>query len=113
MSWEVGVLIALGALGWFWLDGMRVREHAVAAGRRACEEARVQFLDDTVALAKTRFARNDYGQLQFLREYRFEFSDTGDNRRPGHVTVHGERVIAVEMDGDSLEGTARVVSIDD
>jgi hypothetical protein len=113
MSWELGILIALGATGWYWLDSMRVREHAIAAGRRACDNARVQFLDDTVALTRTRFARNDVGQLQFLREYRFEFSDTGDNRRPGHVRVQGERVISVEMDGDSLEGVARVVSIDD
>jgi hypothetical protein len=113
MSWEVTILIALGALGWFWLDAMRVREHAIAAGRRASEAARVQFLDDTVALGKTRFARNDSGHLQFLREYRFEFSDTGDNRRSGLVRMLGERVTAVEMDGDSIESVARVVSIDD
>jgi hypothetical protein len=113
MSWEVMILAGLGALGWFWLDSLRVREHAVAAGRRACDEARVQFLDDTVALTKTRLARNEHGQLQFSREYRFEFSDTGDNRRPGHVRVLGERVMSVEMEGDSLEGVARVVSIDD
>ncbi|MEQ1592888.1 MAG: DUF3301 domain-containing protein [Thiobacillaceae bacterium] len=113
MSWEVFTLAMLGVLGWFWLSSMRVREHAVDAGRRACATAGVQFLDDTVALTKTRLARNDNGQLQFVRHYRFEFSDTGDNRRPGHISAMGERIETVEMDGDCLAGSAQVISIDD
>lgn len=113
MNWEIFTLAVLAALGWFWLNSMRVREHAIAAGRRACTEAGVQFLDDTVALTKTRLARNDNGQIQFVRLYRFEFSDTGDNRRPGHISVMGEHIESVEMDGDCLTGQARVISIDD
>ena len=113
MSWEIFALAGLAALGWFWLSSMRVREHAVAAGRHACAQAGVQFLDDTVALAKTRLARNDRGQLQFARLYRFEFSDTGDNRRLGNIHVQGERVESVDMDGDWLTGRAQVISIDD
>jgi hypothetical protein len=113
MNWEVFTLAALGVLGWFWLSSMRVREHAVAAGRHACAAAGVQFLDDTVALTKTRLARNDNGQLQFVRHYRFEFSDTGDNRRPGNISALGERIESVEMDGDCLTGRAQVISIDD
>ena len=113
MSWEIFALAGLAALGWFWLSGMRVREHAVAAGRHACAQAGVQFLDDTVALAKTRLARNDRGQLQFARLYRFEFSDTGDNRRLGNIHVQGERVESVDMDGAWLTGKAQVISIDD
>ena len=113
MSWEIFALAGLAGLGWFWLSSMRVREHAVAAGRHACAEAGVQFLDDTVALTKTRLARNDLGQLQFVRLYRFEFSNTGDNRRPGNIRVMGERVEFVDMDGDWLTGRAQVISIDD
>ena len=113
MSWEVFSLAVLGAVGWFWLSSLRVREHAVAAGRHACAEAGVQFLDDTVALTKTRFARNNNGQLQFARLYRFEFSTTGDNRRPGNIRAMGERVESVEMDGDWLAGRAQVISIED
>ena len=113
MSWEIFALAGLAGLGWFWLSSMRVREHAVAAGRHACAEAGVQFLDDTVALTKTRLARNDLGQLQFVRLYRFEFSDTGDNRRPGNIRVMGKRIEFVDMDGDWLTGRAQVISIDD
>lgn len=113
MSGEIFILAALGAIGWFWFGSMRVREHAIAAGRRASTEARVQFLDDTVALVQTRLARNQNGQLQFVRRYRFEFSDTGDNRRPGVIYMMGHRLESVEMDGDCLTAQARVVSIDD
>lgn len=113
MSWEIVTLVVMAALGWYWLSSMRVREHAVAAGRHACAEAGVQFLDDTVALTQTRLARNSEGQLQFARLYRFEFSSTGNNRRPGNIRATGERVESVEMDGDWLTGKAQVISIDD
>lgn len=113
MSWEVVALALLAALGWFWLSSLRVREHALAAGRHACAEAGVQFLDDTVALARIRLARNDLGQLQFARLYRFEFSNTGDNRRRGNIRVLGEHVESVEMDGDWFAGKAQVIRIDE
>jgi hypothetical protein len=113
MSWEVFALALLAALGWFWLSSLRVREHALAAGRHACTEAGVQFLDDTVALAHIRMARNDLGQLKFARLYRFEFSSTGDNRRRGNIRALGEHVESVEMDGDWYAGKAQVISIDD
>lgn len=113
MSWEVVALALLAALGWFWLSSLRVREHALAAGRHACAEAGVQFLDDTVALAHIRLARNNLGQLRFARLYRFEFSSTGDNRRRGNICVLGEHVESVEMDGDWFTGKAQVLSIDD
>lgn len=113
MSWEIVTLAILFALGWYWLSSMHVREHAVAAGRHACTEAGVQFLDDTVALAQIRFARNGDGQLKFARLYRFEFSNTGDNRRCGNIRAVGAHVESVEMDGDWLSGKAEVISIDD
>ena len=113
MSWEVIALALLAGLGWFWLSSLRVREHALAAGRHACAEAGVQFLDDTVALTLIRMARNDLGQLRFARLYRFEFSNTGDNRRRGNIRVLGELVESVEMDGDWFTGKAQVLSIDD
>lgn len=107
------MLVVLAALGWFWLSSLRVREHAVAAGRHACAEAGVQFLDDTVALTRIRLARNDGGQLQFARLYRFEFSNTGNNRNLGNIRVIGEQVESVEMDGNWLPGKAQVLSIED
>jgi hypothetical protein len=110
VSWEVLLLGVFGAAGWYWYAGMQVREQAVAVGRRACTEASLQFLDESVALSRTRFARNGQGQLQFQRDYRFEFSDTGNNRRPGVVRMLGDRVEWVSLDGEWQPGRVASVS---
>ncbi len=110
MSWELLLLGVLGALAWYWYTGMQAREQAIAVGRRACGDSGLQFLDDSVALSKTRFARNSSGQLQFRRDYRFEFSDTGNNRRPGMVRMLGERVEWVSLDGEWRPGHVASVS---
>ncbi|OZA30181.1 MAG: hypothetical protein B7X93_04150 [Hydrogenophilales bacterium 17-61-9] len=104
MSWEIILLAGLGALAWYWYAGMQVREQAIAVGRRSCAEAELQFLDDSVALSRTRFARNSSGQLVFQRDYRFEFSDTGNNRLPGVIRMQGERVEWVSLDGEWRPG---------
>lgn len=110
MSWEVFLLIGLGVLGWYWYVGLNAREQAVAVGRRACRDGQVQFLDDSVALNRTRFSRDSNGQLQFLRDYRFEFSDTGNNRRPGVVRMLGDRVEWVILDGEWQPGQSASVT---
>lgn len=110
MSWEILLLGGLGAAGWYWYASMPVREQAIAVGRRACGEAGVQFLDESVALSRIRLARNGSGQLQFQRDYRFEFSDTGDNRRPGVVRMLGDRVEWIGLDGEWQSGHVASVS---
>jgi len=70
---------------------------AYAAARRACEQAEVQFLDDTVAQSSLRFARNDEGRLILERHFRFEFSTTGDDRQQGRVRLLGGRVQDVNL----------------
>ena len=110
MSWEILLLGLFGVVGWYWYAGMQMREQAVAVGRRACVDAGLQFLDESVALSRTRFARNSSGQLQFLREYRFEFSDTGDNRRPGVIRMLVDRVEWISLDGEWQPGKAASVS---
>ena len=87
----------------FWMDGMRVRELAIAAAKAACKRDSMQFLDDTVSLASFRFARNDYGRLKARRVYQFEFSDTGDNRLEGSVEMLGKRVGVVYMEPHRME----------
>jgi hypothetical protein len=114
VSWEIFLLGLFGAVGWYWYAGMQVREQAIAVGRRACADASLQFLDESVALARTRFARNSNGQLQFLRDYRFEFSDTGNNRRPGVVRMLGDRVEWISLDGEWHPGkSAEVIQLRD
>lgn len=110
MSWEVLLLGLFGAVGWYWYAGMQVREQAIVVGRRSCAASQVQFLDDSVSLSRIRFTRNGQGQLQFQRDYRFEFSDTGDNRRPGVIRMQGNRVEWVSLDGEWQPGKAASVT---
>ena len=113
MSWELWALLLLSAGGWYWLNGLNVREAAIAAGRQACVAQRMQLLDDTVCLIKTRLARDTSGQLRFERTYRFEYSSTGDNRYIGHINMLGQHIKGLTMDDHYLVSEAKVVRIDD
>lgn len=110
MTWEVLLLGLFGVAAWYWYAGMQAREQAIVIGRRACTEAEFQFLDESVVLRRLRLARNGDGQLAFQRDFHFEFSDTGDNRRPGVVRMLGERVEWVSLDGEWHAGRVASVS---
>ena len=90
--WEAAALVLIFSALAFWIDSLRARERAVAAGRRACERNGLQLLDETVSGASTRLARNEDGQLRIRRVFVFEFSDTGNNRRRGSITLLGAEV---------------------
>jgi hypothetical protein len=87
--WEGAAIVLLGAGIFFWLDSLRARERALAAGRAACQRYALQFLDDTVSFARIRLGRDRDGQLKIARTYTFEFSDTGNNRRHGAIVMLG------------------------
>jgi hypothetical protein len=89
-----GLLLAAAGV-WFWMDSLKAREIGIGEARAACAADGLQLLDDTVAVDVIRFARNDEGRLTFRRTYGFEYSDTGNNRRRGYVTLIGRQVIAL------------------
>jgi len=90
---EIFSLILLGAGAWLWLDSLKAREIGVSAGRAACAADGLQFLDESVAIESIWPARDDEGQLKLRRVYAFEYSDTGNNRCKGSVTLIGRRVL--------------------
>jgi Protein of unknown function (DUF3301) len=96
LSELLAVLIAAGAGGLLWTS-LRAREVANAAMRTACRAEGLLFLDDTVALESMRPARDREGRVTLRRIYGFDYSDTGDNRRRGKVTLLGARIVAIEM----------------
>jgi hypothetical protein len=95
MEWLA--LLAAVAVGWFWVDTLNAREAALAAGERACVAEGLQFLDWTVAQDRVRIRRDDDGRLRLQRVYRFEYSDTGNNRLEGAVTLLGGSVVALHL----------------
>ncbi len=94
-SMEFLELLVLGLMAagvWLWLDSLKAREVGVKAAQAACAEEGLQLLDGTVMIRALRPARDDDGHLKLRRVYAFEYSDTGDNRRPGSITLLGQRV---------------------
>jgi len=91
-------LLLLAALGWFWYDSLRALEIARNAGKQACLNAGVQFLDDTVAGTGFALARDGLGRISMRRSYRFEFSETGNSRLEGRLILLGAKVESVTME---------------
>lgn len=89
------LLFALG--GWLLWASLKAREAAVDASRAACRAEGFLFLDDTVAIESVWAVRDDEGQVKIRRVYGFEYSDNGNNRRRGSVTVIGSRVAALHL----------------
>jgi hypothetical protein len=98
LLFELFLIALLGALAWFWYASLARRETAMDAARRACLAENVQLLDETVALAGLWMQRSENGRVRLRRIYRFEFSDTGDNRLGGSVTLLGALVQALYLE---------------
>ncbi len=92
------LLAMLAALGWFWIDSLHALEVARNAGRHICQNSNLQFLDDTVARISIRLARDKLGRRRLRRTYRFEFSETGNSRREGHLILVGSLLESVTLE---------------
>ncbi len=90
-------LLLLVAIAWLWLDSLKAREAAVAAAKAACVSEDLLLLDDTVAIARLRFARDGDGVMRIQRVYGFEYSDTGNDRHSGSVVMLGSRVLVINI----------------
>ena len=101
--WELAALVLLAAAIALWMDSLKVRERAVAAGQAACARYGLQFLDETVAFSRLRMARGEDGRLRLRRTYVFEFSDTGNNRRDGAIVMLGAQVEDLQLEPYPLQ----------
>jgi len=101
--WEAAAIFLIVGGAYFWIDSLRARERALAAGRRACERNGVQLLDETVQFARLRLARDDEGRLRLRRTYTFEFSDTGNNRRHGAIVMLGAELQDMHLEPYALQ----------
>jgi len=96
-GFELISLLIIGAVVWLWFDSLRARDSAVTAARTACSTEGLLLLDDTVAIAGLKPARDGDGRLRLRRVYEFEYSDTGNNRRKGSIVLQGDRVLIVNI----------------
>ncbi|TAN05466.1 MAG: DUF3301 domain-containing protein [Rhodanobacteraceae bacterium] len=91
--WPLLFCLALGAT---WYHVLRLRERATLHARRLCERHGLQMLDDSVALHRLRLQRQR-GKWQVLREYRFDTSLGGNDRRTASLTLRGDHVMHVSL----------------
>ncbi|MGA9852768.1 MAG: DUF3301 domain-containing protein [Gammaproteobacteria bacterium] len=91
-------LIFLAAGAWFWNDSLQARERMTVTCTRICNDMRLQFLDETVALARLQLTRTAGGWLAWHRLYVFEFSESGSDRWKGRALLTGRRVESVQLD---------------
>ena len=94
---EVLAAAVAAAAAWFLWDSLKAREAANGELRAACRARGFLFLDDTVALDRLRPARDDDGRVRLRRVYRFEYSDTGNDRRSGSIALLGARVLVINL----------------
>ena len=101
MLWLLGFVSVF--LLWLWWDGLGAREVALHAGKDACNQHGVQFLDESVVLSKIRLARDFHGTIRVERYFRFEFATDGATRHQGRIQILNRTVTRLEMDPYPIE----------
>ncbi len=92
---EVLVLLVAGALCVYFLASIRVRELALQHVGAASRRDDFQLLDQSVHLQRLSMSRDASGRWRLWRQYRFEYSFDGVERRQGHVIMLGNKLQAV------------------
>ncbi|MCB1705893.1 MAG: DUF3301 domain-containing protein [Halioglobus sp.] len=92
---DVVALFALGALCLHVLGAVRVRELAVQAVMRASERDDFQLLDQSVHIQRLSMSRDDTRRWRIWRQYRFDYSYDGVERRQGFVIMLGKQLQSV------------------
>jgi hypothetical protein len=89
-------LLSIAAVAVWWYHALRLRERAIAHARQLCERHGLQLLDDSVALHRLRM-RWRHGGLRVTREYRFDTSLGGNDRRAASITLLGDRIVGASV----------------
>lgn len=92
---EILSLFLFGALCLHFLAATRVRELAVQAVGRASRRDDFQLLDQAVHIRRISLSRDDSGRWRIWRQYRFDYSYDGVERRQGFVIMLGKELQAV------------------
>ena len=71
---EVVLILVLAAYAVYIFQALRVRELALQAARRSCEQEGVQLLDQTVSMQRMSLSRDATGSWRVWRQFRFEYT---------------------------------------
>ncbi|MDX1736043.1 MAG: DUF3301 domain-containing protein [Halioglobus sp.] len=89
---EIVVILVLAAAGLYVLAAIRVRELALQAVARASRVDDFQLLDQSVHIRRISLSRDESGRWRVWRQYRFDYSYDGVERRQGQVIMLGNRL---------------------
>jgi len=92
---EILAVFLFGALCLHFLGSIRVRELAVQAVGRAGQRDDFQLLDQAVHIRRISLSRDDTGRWRIWRQYRFDYSYDGVERRQGFVIMLGKQLESV------------------
>ena len=98
MNIDLGVLLllrVLGGMALYFLSAVRVRELALDAVGHASRRDNFQLLDQSVHIRRISLSRDETGRWRIWRQYRFDYSYDGVERRQGFVIMLGKRLQSV------------------
>ena len=98
MYFTLGEIIAVFAFGLVclhFLGSIRVRELAVQAVGRTSRQDDFQLLDQTVHIRRMSLSRDGTGRWRIWRQYRFDYTYDGVERRQGFVIMLGKQLQSV------------------
>jgi hypothetical protein len=85
-------LALFGCIALGWSSARAAAEIARFYGQRACDDAGVQWLDQTVMLESLTLRRAHDGRVRIARRYRFDYSINGHDRRPARLALLGREL---------------------
>ena len=92
---EVLALMLFGAVCLHFFAATRVREIALQHVGKASVRDDFQLLDQSVHIQRMSLSRDRDGRWRIWRQYRFDYSFDGVDRRQGHVIMLGKRMRAL------------------
>jgi hypothetical protein len=98
MYFTLGEIIAVFAFGLVclhFLGSIRVREIAVQAVGRTSRQDDFQLLDQAVHIRRMSLSRDGTGRWRIWRQYRFDYTYDGVERRQGFVIMLGKQLQSV------------------
>lgn len=104
MTLTLIALLLIAAVTMGWSVSRQAADTARSAGRRACERAGVQLLDQTVVLSRLGLRRDGQGRLRVLRQYNFDYSRTGSDRSRGTIGLLGSQLQWISDPRSDAEG---------
>ena len=95
---ELLVILVICVVLLYWQSAMRSKERAIAAARKECKLCGVQLLDQTVHQTRVSLSRDADGNMRVWRNYTFDYTETGEDRFKGSVTLLGQRILRIAME---------------